>query len=351
MNVRRWWNSLTFSNQIFVFMALMVVFTVLSVEMIFEPIVEGNFDLTGGDIDWHEVPVWAICAGVLGLLCAAFITRMTMRRLDRLAAVTGKIAHGDLSARLPEGGNPADVFTTLSRRFNMMADTIEQLLVNERRLLSDISHELRSPLARISAAVELMSLKNGDNENTALLHRVEGEIGHMSHLIGVLLEQGRNSLSVREGRAAIALSELAEDLAEGFRMQGETQRKTLSVSIAPGMIVDGHAMQLRLIMENLLGNALFYAPPDSGIEFTLSPEGSSVRIEVRDYGPGVPEQHLKNIFRAFYRVDSSRARRSGGVGLGLTLVKEAATALGGDVHAGNADPGLRVTVLLPRSEI
>ena len=350
MSPLRWWRSLTFSAQVFVSMASIIVVTVLSVEMIVEPIIEGNFDITGGDIDWHEVPIWAVCAFLQGIACATLITRMTMRRLSRLADATGRIAHGDLSARVDEGGNERDVFAKLARRFNMMADTIERLLVNERRLLSDISHELRSPLARIGAAVELMALKNGDSENAAHLRRVEGEVVHMSHLIGVLLEQGRNSLSVREGRETVDVSAMAGDLAEGFRMQGMIQRRILLPDVQPGLLVDGHPMQLRLIMENLVGNALFYAPPESTVDFSVRRNGRHVGVVVRDRGPGVPEPQLEEIFRAFYRVDGSRARHSGGVGLGLTLVKEAATALGGSVKARNAGPGLEVAVLLPFAE-
>lgn len=351
MRFRRWWGTVNFKYKVFVFMAAVVTATVSLVEVVFEPLVEGNFDLSGADIDWHEVPVWVFMVIMQGIVCASLITRMIMRRLNRLAEVTEQIASGDLSARLSEGENPNDAFNKLSHRFNIMADTVERLLVNEKRLLSDISHELRSPLSRISAAVELMAIKNGENENAHHLRRIENEIGHMSRMIGVLLEQGKNSLSIRDDRETVDLSGLAEDLAEGFRMQGEANRKRLAVSIALGMQVSGTQMQLRLIMENIVGNALFYTPPDTIIDFSVQPVGRMVGIVVRDRGPGVPENQLQDIFRAFYRVDSSRARLSGGVGLGLTLAKEAATALGGGVEARNCEPGLEVTVLLPRMEV
>lgn len=351
MTVARWWNGLAFKRQLFIFIAATIVATVLVVEVFLEPLVEGNFFPFGGDVDWHEVPLWAAGAVVQGLICAAIITRMIMRRLENLARATDRIAQGDLSARVPEPENRDDAFARLSRRFNMMAGTIENLLTNERRLLSDISHELRSPLSRINATVELMAIRNADPANAAHLGRMENEIAHMNRMVGVLLEQSRNRLSVREGRETIDLGALAADLVDGFSLEGATQKKTLAADIAPDVFVDGHLMQLRLIVENLLGNALFYAPAETEVELRLAREGRNAVLTVRDHGPGVPEDRLEDIFKPFFRVDASRARYSGGVGLGLTLVREACTALGGDVRAENARPGLRMTVTLPLSDI
>lgn len=342
-----WWRSLPFKRRMFVFISASMCVTALIVELLVEPLVEGNF---WSDIDWHEVPLWLLGALVAGVCGAAVITRVIMRRLDRLAKAADEITLGNLAARVPEGENPEDVFGMLSSRFNVMAETIECLLNNERRLLSDISHELRSPLARISAAVELMSMRNTDGGNAAHLNRIEDELAHMNHLVGVLLEQNRNRLAVREGRETIDVSALAADAADGFRMQGATQKKGLDADIAPGVFVDGHPMQLRLIVENLLGNAMFYAPPDSVVEMRLFSEAGEARLSVRDRGPGVPENALEDIFKPFFRVDASRARESGGVGLGLTLVQEACLALGGGVRAENCSPGLRVAVALPLSK-
>lgn len=349
--LKGWWNQQTLKRQVFIFIAAAIIVTVLLVELVVEPAVEDNFTFDWDDLDWHEVPQWVIGAFALGMVSATVITRAIMRRLDRLAAATDQIAVGNLSARVEETGNPADVFSRLSRSINTMAETIERLLFNERRLLSDISHELRSPLARINAAVELMAMKNEGNGNAAHLRRIEMELSHMNHLVGVLLEHGRNRLAVHERRERIDFSALAAELADGFRMQGETQKKTLASDIAPALHVEGHPMQLRLIVENLLGNAMFYAPPETVFEIRAFRNGGSIRLDIRDRGPGVPEAQLENIFRPFYRVDASRARESGGVGLGLTLVKEACAALGGNVRAENAGPGLRVMVELPASDV
>lgn len=344
--LKNWWNAQTLKRQTFIFIAVAIIVTVLLVELVVEPIVEGNFTFDLDDLDWHEVPQWVAGAFILGMLSATVITRAIMRGLDRLANATDQIAIGNLSARVEEAGNPDDVFSRLSRSINAMAETIECLLTNERRLLSDISHELRSPLARINAAVELMAMKNEGNGNAAHLRRIEMELSHMNHLVGVLLEQGRNRLAVREGRETVDFTILAGELTDSFRLQGETQRITLRDDIAPGLRVDGHPMQLHLIVENILGNAMFYAPPESEVEVRAIRVGRLVVLCIRDQGRGVPEAQLEDIFKPFYRVDASRARQSGGIGLGLTLVKEACVALGGAVRAENAAPGLLVTVEL-----
>lgn len=343
------WRALPFRKKTFVFIATATIITVLAVEFVLEPIVEGNFSLTGGDIDWHEVPLWIVAVFGQALVCATIVTRAFVGRLDRLARATDRIALGDLSARVDESGGQDDVFSRLSRSINTMAETIQGMLADERRLLSDISHELRSPLARVNASVELMAMDGGGTGNAAHLRRIENELGHMNRLVGVLLEQGRNRLTVRNGRERVDVGALAEDLADGFRMQGMVRKRTLAVSIAPGLHVDAHPMQIRVIIENLLANAMFYAPEDSVVELDARNVGGLVRLSVGDRGPGIPESELQDIFKPFYRVDASRARHSGGVGLGLTLVWEASTALGGSIRAENRHPGLLVTVDLPRA--
>lgn len=339
-----------FKHQIFFLMAGAICVTALIVEIILEPIVEGNFFPLGADLDWHEAPLWLFGALLNGICLSLLLTRLIMRRLDRLADAAEEIAMGNLSVRVPEEKDSEDVFGKISARFNDMAETIECLLNNERRLLSDISHELRSPLARISAAVELMTVKDSDGRHARSLERMEDEISHMNHLVGVLLEQGRNRLAIREGRTTLDASGLVAESVDGFQMQGATQKVAVEADVAPGIHIDGHPMQLRVIVENILGNALFYAPQDSVVEVGLREESGMARLDVRDRGPGVPEEKLEHIFKAFYRVDGSRARQSGGVGLGLTLVQEACIALGGSVRAENCAPGLRITVMLPVSK-
>ncbi len=153
-----------------------------------------------------------------------------------------------------------------------------------------------------------------------------------------------------EERQRVDISAVAREVADGFQLRGATQRKTLCSEIAPGVEVEAHPMQIILILENILNNALFYTPADSRVELRVGRAGGFAQITVRDWGVGVPADQLPSLFHAFFRVDPSRSRNSGGIGLGLTLVQEACQSLGGTITAGNASPGLEITVSLPLSE-
>ncbi|MDR1536273.1 MAG: sensor histidine kinase [Planctomycetota bacterium] len=119
------------------------------------------------------------------------------------------------------------------------------------------------------------------------------------------------------------------------------------MDIEPGLAVRGRPARIRLILDNILANALFHSPGDGVVRLALRRDGDRILLSVRDHGPGVPERHLRDIFRAFFRVDRSRAGSGGGVGLGLALVRDAAVAMGGSVEARNAGPGLEIIVSLP----
>ncbi len=351
-NFSAWWRGLAFKSKVFLLIFAAFSLTVMLVELVIEPVLENQIFGNGFDeLDWHEVPQWVVAAIVIGLLGASVITRAIMRRVGRIASATDDIANGNLTARIDDPGRPQDAFGRLSRSINAMAETIEHLFTNERRLLSDISHELRSPLTRIGAAVELLSMHARDDTSQDLIRRVERDLSHMNHLVELLLEQSINRLAVREGRERIDASALLSEVVDACRLKGATENKAIIATIDDGLTVDCHPLQIRLIAENLLGNALFYAPPETDIEFSAVKEGGTVLIRVRDYGPGVPDNTLNAIFTPFFRVDASRSRKSGGVGLGLNLVQEACLALGGSVHAENAGPGLAVTVSLPAAEV
>lgn len=167
----RWWRLLPFRRQAFIIITAAICVAIALLEFFIEPIMENNIIPVVGGIDWHEAPMWLFVAFLVGFGVAAIFTRSVMLRLSRLTDATEEIVRGNLAFRIPTQGNANDVFGKLSGRFNFMAETIEELLSNERRLLSDISHELRSPLARISATVDVLLLKNRDNDNTTYLKK------------------------------------------------------------------------------------------------------------------------------------------------------------------------------------
>jgi two-component system sensor histidine kinase CpxA len=159
--------------------------------------------------------------------------------------------------------------------------------------------------------------------------------------------QARDKLLYSGVKNAIDLGALLAELADDFSFQGEMQRILIHATIGDNLAVYGNALLLERMFGNILSNAVFYSPPDTTIELDARREADNLHINIRDFGPGVPDDQLEEIFRAFYRVDSSRARTSGGVGLGFALAREAAILFGGNIVARNARPGLLVMVTLP----
>ncbi len=342
-----WWRSLTFHLQFFLVAFAAIGCAVIVLEVFIDPIADAYFSTESGVIEWEELPLWLLIALVMSGGLAIFLYMEARRRWTALAKSIEEVRRGNFAARISTSGNPNDHINSLSHSFNVMAETIDRLMRNERRLLADISHELRSPLARLIAAAEMLRLENSDIDKDLYLDKMAGDLEHMQSLISVLLEQGRVRLAALEERKRLDLSDMAREAADGFQMRGETQRKTLFSEIEPGVEVEAHPVQILIILENILDNALFYTPVEGRLELRVGRAGGFAQITVRDWGVGVPEEKLPSLFKAFFRVDPARARKSGGIGLGLALVQEACQALGGSVAAKNAFPGLEVRVLLP----
>jgi len=348
MNIIRRFRLLPLFWQVYLFIVTALIVVVALTELVLEPLAEMVvLGVTDFDVDWYEVPVWAFSIFIPSLACGLFIARTLTGRLEAMARAARALSRGNLGIRLKENGNERDAFDVLAGSFNQMADAIERQLRNERRLLADISHELRAPLSRMAIAVELLDRKGDDGTSPAAVARLQKEVDHMGGLVALLLAQGRERV-IRAGEMdRLDLAPVLEAILKDCRFQGRQQNKTLDAAVERELFVQGSVAMLQSILENVLGNALFYAPPGSAVRVTARRAGDAVEVVVRDMGPGVPEDQLQDIFRAFYRVDGSRTRSSGGVGLGLALAKDAAVHLGGGIWARNAGPGLEVTVSLP----
>ena len=339
-------HSLPFFWKMFAGIFLILAFVVGLVEVVLEPIVENMMGVEDdGFNDWHELVLWMVSILIPAAVGGYLLSKALSAKLATMTRASKLLALGDLGARLPVRGDDHDDFDILARSFNEMADAIETQLRNERRLLADISHELRSPLTRMSLAVELLKRRPGAGGD--VLHRLEAEVEQMSDLVALLLAQARE----RERRTGevetVDMGPLLEGLTADFVFEGKRHGKRLVLTRDEGIVVSGNPMLLRRMLGNLLSNALFYTPEEGAVEVTAFCMDDEVKISVRDFGPGVPKGQLESIFRAFYRVDDSRDRASGGVGLGLALAREAAVEHGGFITAENAGPGLRVTVSLP----
>ncbi|MBV8817541.1 MAG: HAMP domain-containing protein [Acidobacteriaceae bacterium] len=293
-------------------------------------------------LQWQHLAI----IGLVVLLCYAFAYHLTSP-VGRLQSAVACFGHGDFSARAP--ASRRDELGQLARTFNEMADRIQTLLKAERRLLQDISHELRSPLARLGVAVELA--RSGDG-GPATFDRIEREAERLNDLVGELLQVTRAEGDPSQRKKdPVPLEQILSGLVYDSEIEATSKGCKLALDAAQPATVLGDEVLLRRAIDNVLRNAIRYAPEASTVEVQLQVNDASAEISIRDFGPGVPEESLTRIFDAFYRVDSDRNRNSGGVGLGLAIARRAIVLHKGKLHAENAHPGLRVTIELPLAPV
>ncbi len=293
-------------------------------------------------IFWFLQPAHFLVIGLIVLLCYALAYYLT-EPVRELRSAVERLGRGDLTARAAESRR--DELGDLAASFNKMADHIQTLLAAERRLLFDISHELRSPLARLSVAVELART----NETGApLLDRIQKEADRLNALIREMLEVTRTEGEPsRMKTERLRLDELVLELVDDCSIEASAQGCELDLASESAVTLDGDSELLRRAIENVMRNAIRYAPAASKIEVTVQNGGGWAKIRVRDYGPGVPAEALPRLFDPFYRVEQDRDRKSGGVGLGLSIARRAVELHKGKLRASNASPGLLVEIDLP----
>jgi two-component system sensor histidine kinase CpxA len=242
-----------------------------------------------------------------------------------------------------------------------MAERIEALMLTERRLLGDISHELRSPLARLQVALDL-AFQTADEETRGFLERIERESGRLNNLIGQLLILTRLETAGTEApRQRVDLTQLVNEIASDADFEARGAGRAVRVVSAESCLTTGNAELLRSAIENVVRNGVRYTREGTTVEITLrctaeKTAGSDKMarhsvITVRDHGPGVPPEALQHLFRPFYRVADARDRQSGGVGLGLSITARAVRFHHGEVDARNIpEGGLLVEIRLPIAE-
>lgn len=288
---------------------------------------------------WYTQPetlwVWALVMALVWALAhhLASPVRKMQKTLERFG-------DGDLHARADTSRK--DEIGQLAQSFNRMADRIETLLTSERRLLMDVSHELRSPLARLGVAVELARAGNAQS-----LDRIQKEADRLNALVGELLLVTRSEGDpARRKLEPVRLDVLLGALVEDCSIEAASKGCRITAAELPAVTIDGDEELLRRAFENVIRNAIRYAPPDTAVEVRAE-QGERLRVSVRDSGPGVPGEALPRLFDPFYRVGEDRSRNSGGVGLGLSIARRATELHGGTVRARNVSPGLEVEFDLP----
>ncbi|MEO8371508.1 MAG: ATP-binding protein [Candidatus Solibacter sp.] len=282
--------------------------------------------------------VMAVAVGLCYWL-ALYLTR-PVRKLQKAVERFGR---GDLSARAQSVRR--DELGQLARTFDQMAERMETLLAAERRLLLDISHELRSPLARLGVAIELA--RSGDDTDAAL-NRIQKESDRLNSLVSQLLQVTRaegDPASLH--RDPVRLDQLVQQLVDDSRIEAEAHGCRVQYQSAEPVTIAGDPELLRRAVENALRNAIRYAPRDTAVDVALIRQSTTATVEIRDCGPGVPENALPRIFDPFYRVETDRNRVSGGIGLGLSIARRAVELHKGRIRAENANPGLRIALEFP----
>jgi two-component system sensor histidine kinase CpxA len=288
-----------------------------------------------------------------GLVCYCLAWYMT-KPVVRLRAATQQLAAGDLTAR---AGDPKsrrhDEIAGLIRDFDTMASRLETLVNAQSRLLNDISHELRSPLARLNVALGLARQRSGP-ESASMLERIELEASRLNELIGRLLTLARlEDGEQRVPATPVALDEVVLNVTEDAEFEAQARHCHVRSNILAGdWAVRGQASLLHSAIENVVRNAIRYTREGTTVEIHLerkeSASGAEAVLSVTDCGSGVPPDSLEKLFQPFYRLEDDRGRQTGGVGLGLAITERAVRFHGGRVAAFNrAEGGLLVEIHLP----
>jgi two-component system sensor histidine kinase CpxA len=304
----------------------------------------------------HDAPSAQLLRLLAVLLTAGAVcyplARYVARPLASLRAATQELTGGNLAVRVaPAVGRRRDELADLARDFDRMAERIEALMTSERRLLRDISHELRSPLSRLHVALGLARQQAGDDQRP--LDRIEREAERLNALIGQLLMLARlESGATEPARESVDLAAIVRDVAEDADFEVRSRGRAVRVTATCECVAIGAPDLLRSAVENIVRNAVRHTREGTAVEVSMRAGAPRhVVITVRDHGSGVPDDLLPHIFHPFYRVGDARDRHSGGVGLGLTIADRTIRLHGGTVRADNApDGGLVVELRIPVDE-
>ena len=280
-----------------------------------------------------------------GVLCF-LLARSFSKPLQQLRTASRQIAQGNLSARVGSPlGRPGNEIADLARDFDTMAERMEGLVNAQKRLLRDISHELRSPLARLNLALELVTQRFHAEEDVHIL-RIARESDRLNTLIGQLLTLAKmESGRVDAAAETIELDVLIREIADDVRFECSNRGQEVVIVQLEPVTVTGSKELLRQAIENVVRNGAWYTPPGTAVEISLMicadpPDNrSEALIHIRDHGPGVPEEAFPRILDPFFRVSEARDRASGGTGIGLAITHQAVQQHGGMISLSNATSG------------
>ena len=301
-------------------------------------------------LGWQTLGVRFLVVLVIGGIFCYWLARYLTTPLLKLRTTTNQLAEGNLGARVATKlAKRRDEVGQLGRDFNIMAHRLESMVKAQQRLLGDISHELRSPLARLGVALGLARQRSGDEAQSAL-NRIEHESDNLNEMIRQLLTLTRlESGTDSRKRTDVDLAALVREVAEDADFEARSVNRAVQVVSSDNCSIDGVEELLRSAVENVVRNAVRFTAEGTAVEVALRRQNGNAVISVRDRGNGVAEHALEKIFRPFYRAEDARDRQSGGgTGLGLAITERAVRMHGGSVQAANAaNGGLSVEMRLP----
>jgi two-component system sensor histidine kinase BaeS len=277
-------------------------------------------DLRFRSSSFYAISLAAVIAVALSSAAGLIYARRLVKPIEQVTEAAGELRSGNQSARTQMSGH--DEIGLLGKTFDEMADAIEADRELERRLTADVAHELRTPLQAIQATVEAMQdgVLPMDEER---LSTVRDETVRLSRLADGILELTRlerRAVPMRMSR--IDLAEVARTAVDAHRALFESCDLVLSLDVASGVWIEGSHDRLVQAVGNLLSNAARYTPRGGQVMVAVRAEGEEAVVEVADSGPGIDEEDLEHVFQRFWRADEARNRASGGLGIGLAVVKE-----------------------------
>jgi len=286
---------------------------------------------------------------LLILLVSWMLSRMFTRPIRQLQQSAAQLGSGRMDTRAPQPLIArGDELGELAHSFNTMAAQLEGLLASHKQLLRDVSHELRSPLARLSVALELAKDTAGEAAQEDL-SRIGIEAERLSELIGEVLTLARfEQAAIRADMTELDLAELLRETVADAAFEAEASGKSVALKELPACRIRGDRLWLGRALDNVLRNAVRHTLAGSAVEIDMHCDGEQAEISVRDHGPGVSDEALEHLFEPFFRAEEARSRTSGGYGLGLAIARSVIEMHAGRIRASHApDSGLLIGITLP----
>lgn len=290
--------------------------------------------VSNGPIQWIHYEMGAVALlMILTVLGGSFLLlRLLLKPLTVLVSGIIEVGRGNFNYRIRAGNR--DEFAEIGEVFNRMAGQVREMVAQKEQLLVDVSHELRTPLTRIRLALETNS-----SNREAVRESIVEDVRELNGMIQELLESSRiDALHGQLRKEPVLCNDLIQDVLDDFSRDRHRISFEPMESRGAGCHVD--AARMKILLRNLIENALKYtAVPSTIVEILVRQSGSGIEFRVSDHGRGVPDSEKERIFEAFYRMDASRTRDTGGVGIGLNLCRKIAAAHGGTIHVEDTPGG------------